>query len=111
MSGDPRHHLGATAEAVALEILIRHGFYVLVPFRKTGPIDLFAVHPNGLELRLDIKADRFRPPNRQRNIPTRIHRKLSPLQKKLGVFVGYADVTKKTLHITRGRNTKPIVLE
>ena len=111
VSGDPRHQLGALAEANALELLIKNGWYVFFPFRKTGPVDLFAIHPDGTELKLDIKSDRMRPPYGRRLNPSRIHRKLSPLQKRLGVFIGYSNVEKKTLHISRGRRSTPIKLE
>ena len=110
-SGDPRHNLGALAEAVALEILIKNGWYAFIPFRKTGPIDLYAVHPSGMELKLDVKTDRFRPPHANRRKPTRIHRKLTQVQKELGVFIAYSDVHKKTLHISRGNRSTPIRLE
>ena len=109
--GDPRHLIGALAEIMAAEILTRNGFYVFVPLRKTGPVDLFAIHPDGRELKLDIKTDRSRKPAGNRKKPTRIHRARTDTQKELGVIMAYVDIEKRTLHISGSAPTPPTIME
>ena len=109
--GDPRQLKGATSEAIALQILIKHGYHVFIPFRKNGPVDLYCIHPDtGRELKLDIKTDGTRM-NPGRSKAARIHRRRSPTQKKLGVYMGYCNIQNQRLWITFGRGEQPLVLE
>lgn len=107
---DRRHVLGAQAEAIALELLTKHGFYCFLPFRGNGPIDIYAVHPDYGELRLDIKTDRLRV-SPGRKVPARIHRQRTDIQKRLNVFMGYVDVDQRRLHVAFGTGTPPLRLE
>ena len=109
--GDPRHQIGSLAEAIAVEILTRNGFYVFVPFRKTGPVDIYAIHPDGRELKLDVKTDRSRKPAGRRKNPSRIHRSKTDMQKQLGVMMAYVDVDKRALHIPGTKPTPPTIME
>ena len=60
MSGDPRHLTGSVAKGISQKILRRNGSYIFLSFRKNGPIDMYAVHPDDAQYRLDIRTDRYR---------------------------------------------------
>jgi hypothetical protein len=111
VSGDYRHQLGAYAETIAAQILIKNGFYVFIPLRKTGPVDIFAIHEDGRQLKLDIKAESWRKPSALRPTRTRIYRSLSPVQKRLGVQIGYVSVEHQLLYVCQGNGCRPIRME
>ncbi len=84
---------------------------VRIAVSSEEPVDIFAIHEDGRELKVDIKAERWRKPTLLRPKPTRVYRSLSPVQKRLGVLIGYVSVAHQLLYIVRGNGSRPIRME
>jgi hypothetical protein len=86
------HQDGEICETILAEYLIRAGYLVFRPTAVTGPVDIVAVHPDtGNVYLLDSKKDKKRI-QQPRKTPTRIYRKLTDTQKKLGVRMAYVNM-------------------
>ena len=63
-----------------------------------GPVDCVAYNEQGQLLLLDSMQDAKRV-NPGRMVAIRVHRKLSPLQKQLGVRTAYIDLDTRDVHV------------
>jgi len=85
------HQRGTRSELIAAAHLVNMGYYVFSPVvHQQGPIDIIAVNKKGDIFLIDAKTDSKRL-NPNRNIPNRIYRTRSPLQKDLNVILAYVN--------------------
>jgi len=92
------HILGDVCEAIAVKELTAQGYFVYTTSQGTGPIDIVALAPGGELLLLDVKSDSQRV-NLGGKRPTRIYRKRSALQKRLGVMICYVNAETEMIFI------------
>ena len=93
------HQDGQICETILSEYLLRLGYLVFRPYATQGPVDAIAVNPaTGKVYLLDSKKDSRRI-LAGRNKPTRIYRKLSDQQKKLGVRMAYVNMDTRAVVI------------
>lgn len=95
---DFRQQQGQICETILTEWLLRQGYYVCRPLAGQGPVDCVAYNEQGQLLLLDSKQDAQRV-NPGRKVASRIHRKLSPLQKQLGVRTAYINLDTRDVHV------------
>jgi Holliday junction resolvase-like predicted endonuclease len=85
------HQRGTRSELIAAAHLVNMGYYVFSPVvHQQGPIDIIAVNKKGDIFLIDAKTDSKRL-NPNRNIPNRIYRTRSQLQKDLNVILAYVN--------------------
>ena len=90
---------GRICETILTEYFLRLNYYVYTPLAANGPIDLIAVHKVTHKIvLLDAKKDRIRQQKNRRS-PSRIHRKRTDVQKKLGVRIAYVNIDTRAVHI------------
>lgn len=77
---------GQRSELLAAEWLLSQDCYVYQPVMAQGPVDLVAISPNGKTHLFDVKTHAFRKSG------TSIARKLTDIQRKLGVRLLYVDL-------------------
>ena len=77
---------GQRSELLAAEWLLSQDCYVYQPVMAQGPVDLVAISPNGKTHLFDVKTHAFRASG------TSIARKLTDIQRKLGVRLLYVDL-------------------
>ena len=77
---------GQRSELLAAEWLLSQDCYVYQPVMAQGPVDLVAISPNGKTHLFDVKTHAFR------SSGTSIARKLTDIQRKLGVRLLYVDL-------------------
>ncbi len=95
---DPRHALGDLCEAIAVKEFTRLGFTVFTTTQAHSPVDIVCVDRAGELYLFDCKADATRT-SPGRKIPSRIHRKRTDEQKRLGVRMCYVDEAAEKIHI------------
>lgn len=97
---NPKRRLGAICEAIATEHFFRAGYFVLHPWFGVGPVDLICIKTNPVEvLFLDVKAEA-----RRETDGTRIHRVLTPHQRRLGVRLCYVNPETRQVHLVQHRD-------
>ena len=90
---------GGICETILTEHFLRLDYYVFIPLAANGPADLIAVHKVTHKIvLLDAKKDRIRQQKNRRS-PSRIHRKRTDVQKKLGVRIAYVNIDTRAVHI------------
>ena len=94
-----RHLVGNAAETVVKLDLISKGYFVYTNDFCHGPADIIALKPEpNLEvLMVDVKSDSKRW-LKGRNQKTRVSRKRTATQKKLGIVFAYVDPESKHIH-------------
>ena len=98
MASDPRHRLGDLCEAIAVKEFTRLGFTVFTSTQVHSPVDIIAVDRAGRIFMFDCKRDNARClPGRK--TPSRIHRKRTDEQKKLGVRICYVNEIEEKIHV------------
>ena len=95
---DFRQQQGQICETILTEWLLRQGYYVCRPLAGQGPVDCVAYNEQGQLLLLDSKQDAKRV-NPGRKVTSRVHRKVLPLQKQLGVRTAYIDLDTRDVHV------------
>ena len=86
MKLDFRIRDGKRSEILAMEWLLQQGCYVYTPVVEQGPIDIIALNSVGELLLFDVKTV-----GRRKN-DTIISRKLTDIQRKLGVKLLYVEL-------------------
>ena len=83
-----KHQKGTSSELAAAKYLSDKGYYVFFRLSVTSPVDLVAIHPKKKEvLLIDVKSVSLRLSGKYKG--TRINRRTTPEQKKLGVKILY----------------------
>lgn len=95
---DHRHTLGDLCEAIAVKEFTKLGFTVFTTTQAHSPVDIIAVDRAGKLYLFDCKADRARF-NPGRKVSSRIHRKRTDEQKRLGVRICYVNEHEERIHI------------
>ena len=96
---DHRHTEGKICEVILAEYFLRHDHYVFIPIAGQGPADLIVINGVTAEvILLDAKKDCFRYV-KDRPVYHRVHRKRTPIQKKLGVRMAYVNIDTREVHI------------
>ena len=84
---------GIQSKLAVMRYYVDRGYFVYNETNNTGPIDLVAVHPETLDVRLiEVKTMSFRSKNANWKPGTMINRQLTPLQKKLRVELVYYNI-------------------
>jgi hypothetical protein len=93
------HLLGDRCELILAEYLLSKKFYIYTNvLSQRSPIDVIAIHPKTGEIFFfDSKSDSERT-NPGRKKPTRIYRKRSDFQKKVGLTMAYVDIETKNIY-------------
>ena len=83
-----KHQKGTSSELAAAKYLSDKGYYVFFRLSVTSPVDLVAIHSKRKEvLLIDVKSVSLRLSGKYKG--TRINRRTTPEQKKLGVKILY----------------------
>ena len=101
---DPRHALGDLCEAIAVKEFTRLGFTVFTTTQAHSPVDIVCVDRAGELYLFDCKANASRV-SPGRKTPSRIHRKRTDEQKRLGVRMCYVDEAAEKIHIVPALET------
>jgi len=81
---------GALSELIVSQDLIREGYDVFWSIQGTGPADIVAIHKDTGTVRLiDVKSESY-----VKKTGYKIHRYLTPIQKKIGVEIIEVDLEK-----------------
>ena len=98
-NADATHLLGTTAETIVKLELLSRGYFIYSNDFAHGPADIIALkpEPNPEVLMVDVKSEskRFL---KGRNEKTRISRKRTATQKKLGIVFAYVDPETGNVH-------------
>jgi len=85
-----KHKKGLVSKLNIMEDYANKGYHIYNEMNNSGPVDFVAIHPGkGDVVLVESKTDNFRSEG------TRIHRVLSPTQKKLGVKMVYYNTKTK----------------
>ncbi len=101
---DHRHTLGDLCEAIAVKEFTRLGFTVFTTTQAHSPVDIVCVDRAGELYLFDCKANASRV-SPGRKTPSRIHRKRTDEQKRLGVRMCYVDEAAEKIHIVPALET------
>jgi Holliday junction resolvase-like predicted endonuclease len=98
-NADATHLLGNTAETIVKLELLSKGYFIYSNDFAHGPADIIALkpEPNPEILMVDVKSDSKRW-LKGRNQKTRISRKRTATQKKLGIVFAYVDPETGEVH-------------
>ena len=90
-----KHKKGLISKLNIMQDYASKGYHVYNEMNNSGPVDFVAIHPDKVDVVLvESKTDSFRKKG------TRVHRVLSPAQKKLGVKMVYYDTETKRVFST-----------
>lgn len=84
---------GIQSKLAVMRHFVDQGYYVYNETNHTGPVDIIAIHPDTLEIRLiEVKTMCFRSATASWYPGSMIYRKLKPLQKELNVSIVYHNI-------------------
>ena len=96
---------GAIAEEHVMIWCMNKGYYPFRAIMPVGPIDIVAINEVGDTMLLDVKClNRRVTPGAGRNVPQKIHRTRTPIQKALGVQLIYVDLETGDVHLVEHKN-------
>jgi len=93
MSMHNKTQRGIQSKLAVMRHFVDQGYYVYNETNNTGPVDVIAINPETLEVRLiEVKTMCFRSSTANWKPGSMIYRKLKPLQKELKVSIVYHNV-------------------